>query len=135
MEWIHTGDLGFVDEDGFVHFKGRIKRIYMTTMEDGSLTKVFPTRTEEVLSEVSGVEKCAVSIMLEDNLVKEQIAYLVLNDDEARVDCVKEAQKYCKEKLPSYYKPDKFVILDELPLTQSGKTDYMRLGELNQRYR
>ena len=127
LDWIHTGDLGFVDEDGFVHFKGRIKRIYMTAMADGSLTKVFPARTEEVLSEVSGVEKCAVSVILEDNLVKEQVAYLVLSDDVAGEECIKAVQRHCKEKLPAYYAPDRYVVLDELPLTQSGKTDYMRL--------
>ena len=42
MKWIHTGDLGWVDQDGFVHFKGRMKRIYMTQGEDGTLYKVFP---------------------------------------------------------------------------------------------
>lgn len=81
------------------------------------MTKVFPARTEEVLSEVSGVEKCAVSVILEDNLVKEQVAYLVLNDDVAGKECIEAVQGYCKEKLPAYYAPDRYVILDELPLT------------------
>ena len=52
MKWVHTGDLGWVDQDGFVHFKGRMKRIYMTQGEDGTLYKVFPARTEMVLMEL-----------------------------------------------------------------------------------
>ena len=48
-EWMHTRNLGCLDPDGFVYFKGRIKRIYMTNGADGTLYKIFPLRAEELI--------------------------------------------------------------------------------------
>ena len=130
MKWIHTGDLGWVDRDGFVHFKGRIKRIYMTQGEDGTLYKVFPARTEKVLMEIKNVKKCAVTVRMEGGLVKEQIAYLVLNKEAEKEKILEKVKAHCKKSLPSHSVPEKYVLLEEIPLTQSGKTDYKTLERM-----
>ena len=130
MKWIHTGDLGWVDQDGFVHFKGRMKRIYMTQGEDGTLYKVFPARTEMVLMELGNVKKCAVMVRMEGKLVKEQIAYLVLDKKAEKENVLKTVRTHCRKMLPSHSVPGKYIILDEIPLTQSGKTDYRALEKI-----
>ena len=130
MKWIHTGDLGWVDQDGFVHFKGRMKRIYMTQGEDGTLYKVFPTRTEMVLMELENVKKCAVTVRMEGKLVKEQIAYLVLDKKSEKENVLEKVRAHCRRMLPSHSVPRKYIILDEIPLTQSGKTDYRALEKM-----
>lgn len=130
MKWIHTGDLGWVDQDGFVHFKGRMKRIYMTQGEDGTLYKVFPARTEMVLMELGNVKKCAVTVRMEGKLVKEQIAYLVLEKKSEKENILETVKEHCRKMLPSHSVPGKYIILDEIPLTQSGKTDYRALEKM-----
>ena len=130
MKWIHTGDLGWVDRDGFVHFKGRMKRIYMTQGEDGTLYKIFPARTEMVLMELGNVKKCAVTVRMEGKLVKEQIAYLVLDKKAEKENVLKTVRTHCRKMLPSHSVPGKYIILDEIPLTQSGKTDYRALEKI-----
>ena len=130
MKWIHTGDLGWVDQDGFVHFKGRMKRIYMTQGEDGTLYKVFPARTEMVLMELENVKKCAVTVRMEGKLVKEQIAYLVLEKKSEKENILETVKEHCRKMLPSHSVPGKYIILDEIPLTQSGKTDYRALEKM-----
>lgn len=130
IKWIRTGDLGWVDRDGFVHFKGRIKRIYMKQGEDGTLYKVFPERTEMVLMEIENVKKCAVTVRTEGNLVKEQIAYLVLNKGAEKEKILEKVRAHCKKELPSHSIPEKYVLLEEIPLTQSGKTDYIALEKI-----
>ena len=130
MKWIHTGDLGWVDQDGFVHFKGRMKRIYMTQGEDGTLYKVFPARTEMVLMELGNVKKCAVTVRMEGKLVKEQIAYLVLDKKAEKENVLEMVRAHCRKMLPSHSVPGKYILLDEIPLTQSGKTDYRALEKM-----
>ena len=59
VRWLRTGDLAFVDEDGFVHFIGRIKRIYITTGKDGNtINKIFPQRIEECLESKKNMFRC-----------------------------------------------------------------------------
>ena len=130
MNWIHTGDLGWIDQDGFVHFKGRMKRIYMTQGEDGTLYKVFPARTEMVLMELENVKKCAVTVRMEGKLVKEQIAYLVLDKKAEKENVLETLRVHCRKMLPPHSVPRKYIILDEIPLTQSGKTDYRALEKI-----
>ncbi len=58
--WIRTGDLGYVDEDGFVFLKGRIKRIFPTRGSDNNAYKIFPQRIEDLYSTVNWVKACGV---------------------------------------------------------------------------
>lgn len=55
--WLRTGDLGYMDEDGFVFFKGRIKRIYTVAGADKFIYKLFPQRIEELFISVDDVER------------------------------------------------------------------------------
>ena len=60
--WIHTGDLGYVDEDGFIFIKGRMKRIFTTFGSDGSMYKLFPQRIEEFISKMTEVLACGIVV-------------------------------------------------------------------------
>lgn len=121
MKWIHTGDLGWVDQDGFVHFKGRMKRIYMTQGEDGTLYKVFPARTEMVLMELGNVKKCAVTVRMEGKLVKEHIAYLVLDKKAEKDNALKTVRAHCRKMLPSHSVPGRYIILDKSHLHRAER--------------
>lgn len=128
MAWVHTGDLGYVNEDGFVYFKGRIKRIYMTKGEDGTIYKIFPARVEELLGKYPGVRKCAVAVTAAREVMHEQTVFLTLKDktvDQEKL--LKGIQNYCRENLPSHSIPVRYIVLDSIPLTQSGKVDYRKL--------
>ena len=129
--WIHTGDLGFVDEDGFVHFKGRIKRIYMTKGSDGTIYKVFPARIENELMKLSYINKASVIAKTDNSLLKELIVYLKLSTGITdRRYVLEQVEKYCKNVLPSHSIPDKYYVIDKIPITQSGKTDYRKLENM-----
>ena len=131
MMWVHTGDLGWVDQEGFVHFQGRMKRIYMAQGEDGTLYKIFPARTEMVLQELEDVKKCAVTVKMDGKLVKEQIAYVVLNNEIEKDKVIEKIRTYSEKRLPNHSIPKKIYIINEIPLTQNGKTDYRALEKMN----
>lgn len=128
MEWIHTGDLGWIDRDGFVYFKGRIKRIYMRKALDGTIYKIFPAQVEELLNNLKSIEKCAVIAVENADTLHDLIAFLVLSP---KVKCttnfISEINQYCKDNLPEHVVPNRYIVISELPLTQSGKIDYQAL--------
>ena len=136
MVWVHTGDLGCVDKNGVVYFKGRIKRIYMTKGEDGTIYKIFPARVEELLGKYPGVRKCAVAVTAAREVMHEQTVFLTLKDktvDQEKL--LKGIQNYCRENLPSHAIPVRYIVLDSIPLTQSGKVDYRKLESAVQEMR
>lgn len=129
--WIHTGDLGFVDEDGFVHFVGRIKRIYITQDADGTVYKLFPQRIEETISEYPEVGMCAVVVELDAQNIATAIACVKRTaESQNNNNFLTGLQQYCKEKLPVHLVPKQIIELDEIPLTQSGKIDYKTLEKM-----
>ena len=83
-----------------------------------------------VLMELGNVKKCAVMVRMEGKLVKEQIAYLVLDKKAEKENVLKTVRTHCRKMLPSHSVPGKYIILDEIPLTQSGKTDYRVLEKI-----
>lgn len=123
--WIRTGDLGKVDRDGFVHFIGRLKRIYIVKGTDGTLYKLFPARIEEELVKLEGIIKCAVCAIEDAEKLHKAIAFVESEkpDDELQ----KAIFKHCKKVLPSHSIPQSVVRIEAIPLTQSGKTDYRKL--------
>lgn len=124
--WVHSGDLGHCDADGFFYFDQRIKRIIKV-----SGVPVFPTQIEKVLTEHREVESaCAVAIPHEyrQHVVK---AYIVLKDKMANAEqqeIVRQALiESCNEELIPYARPVEYEFRTEMPKTTVGKIDYRAL--------
>lgn len=98
-KWIHTGDLGSVNQDGFLRFQGRIKKIYLTKGSDNSVYKLFPMQIENVLSRHSAVDKCAVVGRLNGEKGYLVIAYVTLKSKDIGDNVEKELRQLCRQEL------------------------------------
>ena len=128
QRWIHTGDLGYVDENGVVYITGRIKRILTTIGKDGMGTKMFPDRIEKVIMKNPAVALCCVIGVPDKDRLHYPRAYVILNDGyiESK-QTTEEILGKCAEDLPDYMIPDEIVYRKEFPRTSRGKVDYMAL--------
>ena len=116
--WLKTGDYGYVDADGFLYFKQRIKNMIKV-----SGVPVYPSEIEEVAGGVAGVSKvCAVGVPDE---VKGQTVRLfvecVQGTDKAA--CEREILEACRRRLIAYAVPREIVFEDRLPVSLIGKID------------
>ena len=129
-EWLHTGDLGYIDKDGFLFLVGRIKRIILTT-KNGIAYKVYPNIPEKILDEHEAIlQSCIVGTTDNGNQILK--AYIVLGENK-RYDTAKieqELTQLCVQKLPEYSRPAFYEFCDSLPLTPAGKVDYRKLEEI-----
>ena len=126
--WIHSGDIGYIDEDGFVYIQGRVKR--MITRFDGH--KVFPITIESFISEHELVHSCSVIAVDDRERLQGQypmaVIELVAGVDVSRRDALcREIYAKCNELLEERGRPVAVVCVDELPLTAMGKNDYRAL--------
>lgn len=132
--WIHTGDLGFVDEDGYIFYKGRIKRIYLTAGKSGDIiNKIFPQQIENCMEEQKNVEACGV-IVVEDKIqLNIPIAFITLKQKNVDQDtAINELKEASTKTLPEHMWPARIHIIDEMPYTQNGKIDYHKLEKMEQ---
>lgn len=123
QRWLHTGDLGYVDKDGFVFFAGRLKRVYLARDENGAMIKLFPQRIEEFLENQPGVNSCGV-IVVED--AKRLHVPIVFITGETNVETM---NQIIEKGLPNHLHPVNIHILHAMPLTANGKIDYRALEE------
>ncbi|MCH5170609.1 MAG: acyl--CoA ligase [Oscillospiraceae bacterium] len=123
--WLFTGDMGYMDEEGFVYFKQRIKRMIIT-----SGYNVYPSRIEDVIDKCPDVNYCCV-IGVKDMYKMQKIrAYIVLNDGVEPTEEEKQKIKdFCKPYLDRYEWPKEIEFRDELPKTLVGKVAYHTLEE------
>lgn len=126
-QWVHSGDLGFISEDGFVHVSGRLKR-YMLCIANGVQKKVFSLDIERVLLENPMVENCAVVPIDHAELFQAPIAYVILKKG-VRASNVTETElrTYSETKLDEVYRPLQYIFVEKFPLTKVGKVDYLNL--------
>lgn len=124
--WIHTGDLGYVDNDGFIFISGRLKRMFSCF----SGAKIYPQTVEDTIREVSGVKDCAV-VGVDDpqNATgKCAIAYVIIKSENS--DGIEGLIKeHCSMSLKEYMCPIKYIFLDKFPRTNVGKIDYRFLED------
>lgn len=120
--WLHTGDMGKMDEDGFIYFDGRLKRIIIS-----SGYNLYPNHIESVIMKHPMVEEvCVIGV---DHPYKSQVAkaFVVLKSG-AREDTVRrEIKKLCLEYLAKYSQPYQIEFRSSLPRTNLGKIDYKQL--------
>ncbi len=123
--WLFTGDMGYMDEDGFVYFKQRIKRMIVT-----SGYNVYPSRIEDVIDKCPDVNYCCVIGVKDPYKMQKIRAYVVLNKGEPQTDGEKQKIKdFCKPYLDRYEWPKEIVFRDSLPKTLVGKVAYHELEE------
>lgn len=118
--WYDTGDMGLIDEDGFLWHRGRLKRFVKIGGEMVSLVKVEAV-LESLLPE--GVSCCVVEI--HDPRKGARLAAAVTRE----VDSAKLIRQM-KEKLSPIETPCRFLVFDELPKMGNGKTDFRKIGEM-----
>ena len=131
--WLHTGDLGYIDEDGFLFIIGRIKR--MITRFDGH--KVFPVNIESLVARHKEVNNCsAVGVA---DMDRTQGHYPVVFVEFA--DYVDNKEEFCKKifnecnaLLEERGRPVAVVAIDKIPLTGSGKNDFRTLEKENEHF-
>lgn len=121
--WLHTGDLASIDEDGFVHYKLRLKRMIIS-----SGFNVYPTQIEKKIESLPFVEKCVVVSMPHEYKKEVPKAYIILKSDKPKSEeTVSEIKAFCKENLAHHSVPYKYEFVDDLPKTPYNKVDFMKL--------
>jgi long-chain acyl-CoA synthetase len=122
--WFHTGDLGRVDQDGFLFLLDRRRDVILR----GGYT-VYPREVEEVLYEHPAVRQAAVVGVPHPELGEEIAAFVV-----ARVPVeADELRTFVKERIAAYKYPRRIWFLDELPTTATGKVLKRALGDAQPR--
>lgn len=112
--WLRSGDVGYLDQDGYLFIVDRLKDMIITGGEN-----VYPREVEEVLYSRPEVVECAV-IGLPDVEYGERVtAYLILKEG-ADLDAAA-LKSFCKERLSPFKVPKEFIAVESLPTSPSGK--------------
>lgn len=126
LSWVHTGDFGFMDEDGFFHFKQRIKRIIKV-----SGIPVFPSQIEDIITAIPGVRLvCAIGI---PHPYKMQVVkvFIVPDDEITDLDTLRgQIIERCEASLIQYAVPKEIEFRTSLPKTKVGKIDFVSLERI-----
>lgn len=120
--WLATGDCGYLDEDGFLYFKQRIKNVLKV-----SGVPVYPSEVEAAALSVAGVAKaCAVG---ETDALRGQAVCLFVECEPGadRAACRKNIEQMCARRLIRYARPRRILFEDALPLSAVGKIDRVAL--------
>jgi len=111
--WLHTGDIGFMDEQGYVQIVDRKKDMVLV-----SGFNVFPNEVEGVIAEHPGVEEVGVIGAPDEKSGEAVMAVVVKKDPDLTEDALRD---FCREGLTNYKVPKHIIFADELPKTNVGK--------------
>lgn len=126
LTWLHTGDLGTMDSDGFIYFKQRIKRMIVT-----SGYNVYPSQIENILDAHRFVHMSCV-IGVPDPLKMQRVkAFIMLKPDVDPTEEVRQALfDYCRENIAKYAMPKEIEFCEQFPKTLVGKVAYRELEKM-----
>ncbi len=113
-DWIHTGDIGYLDEDGFLYFKGRVKELIKTGAEN-----VYPREVEAVLEQHPDIADVAV-IGLPDKDWGEVVCAVIVCRNNSKPDRT-EVRDFCRNKMGGYKIPKHIFIRENIPRNHTGK--------------
>lgn len=124
--WVKTGDLCYIDNDGYIITKGRNRRLIKK-----EAFKICPDTIEEVIKSLDFVKDCVVVGVEDNKSLSVPMAYIVLKNNDINFDDAKEIIiKKCKEELPNYEIPSYFIEIDTIPYTPNDKQDFLKLENI-----
>ena len=128
LTWVYTGDLGYMDTDGFIYFKGRAKRMIVS-----SGYNIYPGQIENILDAHEKVHMSCVIGIPDPYKMQAVKVFLMLKPDVPATDATKEEiMAYCRKNIAKYALPKEIEFRDELPKTLVGKVAYRQLEEEEQ---
>lgn len=126
--WLHTGDMGYMTEDGLLYYTDRLTRMYISAGFN-----IYPPKIEKIIETSEKVDQCAV-VPIEHPYkdIKVPKAYVILKDGcQMNDEIEKEIIEICKNNLDIHHQPYKYEQIDEFPITslgqELGKIDYKKL--------
>ncbi|NLD19428.1 MAG: long-chain fatty acid--CoA ligase [Clostridiales bacterium] len=118
--WLHTGDLGTMDDEGFVYYKQRLKRMIIS-----SGYSIYPSQLENIIDAHPDVLMCTVIGVPDPYKVQKVKAFVVLKNGVSPNDDVRESiSQHCVKNIAKYAMPYEFEFRDNLPQTLVGKVAY-----------
>ena len=118
--WIHTGDLGYMDEDGFIYFRQRIKRMIVT-----SGYNVYPSQLENIIDAHEAVQMSCVIGVKDPYKMQKVKAFVVLKPGVAETpELMESIREHCRRHIAKYAMPYEIEVRDSLPKTLVGKVAY-----------
>ncbi len=125
LTWIYTGDLGTMDDEGFIYFRGRAKRMIIT-----SGYNVYPGQLENIIDAHEFVHMSCVIGVPDPYKMQKVKAFVMLKPGIPANDDTKEAiLAYCRKNIAKYAMPYDIEFRAELPKTLVGKVAYRKLEE------
>jgi acyl-CoA synthetase (AMP-forming)/AMP-acid ligase II len=112
--WVHTGDVGYVDEDGYFYLAGRATDMIIRGGEN-----IAPEEVEAVLHSHPKIEEAAVIGIPDEEWGEQPRAIVVLKPGDTTT--AEEIMEYCRERMASFKRPRSVVFVDELPRNPMGK--------------
>lgn len=123
IRWLYTGDVGYMDEDGYIYFKSRAKRVLKV-----SGVNVYPMQIEQVLESHELVFRACVVGVPDDYQMTSVKAYVIPENPELATDETKQIlMKYCHKHLIKWSVPRAIDFCDKFPTTLIGKVEYSAL--------
>ncbi|MBR5034213.1 MAG: AMP-binding protein [Bacteroidales bacterium] len=121
--WLHTGDLGVMDSEGFIYFRQRIKRMIVT-----SGYNVYPSQIENILEGHPAVQRSCVIGVRDPYKMHRVKAFLVLKPGYEDSEQLRESiMEHCRHQIAKYAMPSEIEVRDSLPTTLVGKVAYTKL--------
>ena len=125
LTWVYTGDLGVMDEQGFIYFRGRAKRMIIS-----SGYNVYPGQIENILDAHDAVQMSCVIGVPDAYKMQKVKAFVKLKDDAAATEETKQdILDYCARHVAKYAMPYDIEFRDDMPKTLVGKVAYRVLEE------
>lgn len=125
LTWVYTGDLGVMDEQGFIYFRGRAKRMIIS-----SGYNVYPGQIENILDAHDAVQMSCVIGVPDPYKMQKVKAFVKLKDGAAATEETKQdILSYCARHVAKYAMPYDIEFRDEMPKTLVGKVAYRMLEE------
>jgi len=123
--WLHTGDIGYMNEEGLIFFKSRLKRMIVS-----SGYNIYPQYIEKVIMSHPAVETCAVIGIPHEYKKQVPKAYIVLrqNFDDTK-ELREDISEYCKKSISKYSLPAQYEYVKDIPKTKVGKVAFSKLEE------
>lgn len=132
IQWIKSGDLGYIDADGYVFLKGRTRRLIIDKLG----YKISPDNSENIISSLDSVNECVVVgvEVAEHDCVP--MAFIELTEEyKGSTEVMEYIKKICSENLKEYERPKIFTEIDKIPHKQNGgKEDFLLLEKMAEEY-